>query len=167
VKVTIVAAPTPPTPPAPDQPTPPVGDDFVVDNAGAGVQDSVGGRTFTGRWCPALTASKYGSSSLYACGNGIDSYRWTPQIPASGIYDVYVWVTGSFYLSRNVPFVVAHQGGTTSRNIDQRTGSGHWVLHGRYLFNAGTDGYVETRFDQANGFRGTAGADAVRFVRRR
>jgi hypothetical protein len=71
------------------------------------------------------------------------------------------------FLSRNVPVVVAHQDGTTSRIIDQRTGNGHWVLHGRYFFNAGTTAYVETTFDQANGTRGTAGADAVRFIRRK
>jgi len=174
VSFTIAAAPTSPPPPVtpvtpvtPGIPTLPRDSDIIIDNAGPGVQDSVGGRTFTGTWCPALAPTKYGSSSLYACGSGIDTYRWTPQIPVSGIYDVYVWVAASPYLSRNVPFVVAHQGGTTRRTIDQRTGDGRWVLHGRYFFHAGTDGYVETSFDQANGARGTAGADAVRFVRRR
>jgi hypothetical protein len=165
-----VTAPTttqPTLPVAPGLPVLPRTQDIVIDNAGPGVQDSVGGRTFTGRWCPALAPTKYGPSALYACGSGIDTYRWTPQIPVGGIYDVYVWVATSPYLSRKVPFVVVHQGGATRRNLDQRAGDGRWVLHGRYFFHAGTDGYVETSFDQANGARGTGGADAVRFVRRK
>jgi hypothetical protein len=52
---------------------PTVGGEIVIDNADAGVQDSVGGRTFTGTWCRALTRTSYGSSSLFACGGA-----WTP-----------------------------------------------------------------------------------------
>jgi hypothetical protein len=96
----------------------------------------------------------------------VDTYRWTPRIPVSGVYDVYVWVTGARYLSTSVPFVVAHAGGTTMRTLDQRTGSGHWVLHGRYTFQAGTAGYVEASSEQARAEGGVTGADAVRFVRR-
>jgi hypothetical protein len=156
-----------PTPGTPVPPAPPSSDDIIIDNAGPGVQDSVGGRTFTGKWCSAPARTKFGPSALYACGTGIDTYRWTPQIAVSGIYDVYVWVASSPYLSRSVPFVVAHQGGTTTRMIDERRGDGRWVFHGRYFLTAGTESYVETTFDQTDGARGTAGADAVRFIRRR
>jgi hypothetical protein len=143
-----------------------VGRDIVIDNAAPGVQDSVGGRTFTGTWCRALGRTSFGSSSLFACGRGVDTYRWTPRIPVSGIYDVYVWVPASRYLATSVPFVVAHDAGTTMRTLNQRTGSGRWVLHGQYFFQAGTAGYIETRSGQARAEGGTAGADAVRFVRR-
>lgn len=145
-----------------------VSGDIVIDNADPGVQDSVGGRTFTGTWCRALTArTSYGSSSLFACGGGVDTYRWTPYIPASSVHDVYVWVAASRDLSSSVPFVVVHAAGTTMRTLDQHTGPGRWVLHGQYAFQAGTAGYAETSSEQARAEGGTAGADAVRFVRRR
>ena len=143
-----------------------VGGDIVIDNADPGVQDSVGGRTFTGTWCRARARTSYGRSSLFACGRGVDTYRWTPRIPASGVYEVYVWIPASRYLSTSVPFVVAHGTGTTVRTLNQRTGTGRWVLHGQYVFQAGTAGYVETSSGQAWAEGGTAAADAVRFVRR-
>jgi hypothetical protein len=169
VSFTVTDAPASPTlPPGPGTPVsmPSVGRDIVIDNAAPGVQDSVGGRTFTGTWCRALGRTSFGSSSLFACGRGVDTYRWTPRIPVSGIYDVYVWVPASRYLATSVPFVVAHDAGTTMRTLNQRTGSGRWVLHGQYFFQAGTAGYIETRSGQARAEGGTAGADAVRFVRR-
>jgi uncharacterized repeat protein (TIGR02543 family) len=143
---------------------PTLSQDIVVDNAGPGVQDSVGGRTFTGTWCGARTRTSFGASSLYACGRGVDTYRWTPRIPVSGVYDVYVWIPASRYLSSRVPFVVAHGAGTTVRTFNQQAGSGRWVLHGRYTFEAGTAGYVETSSGSARTER--SGADAVRFRRR-
>ena len=146
---------------------PVVSDEIVVDNAAPGVQDSVGGRTFTGTWCRATARTAFGPTSLFACGPHVDTYRWTPRIPVSGVYDVYVWVAASHYLSTSVPFVVAHADGTTMRTLNQRTGSGRWVLHGQYAFQAGTAGYVEASSEQARAEGGTAGADAVRFVRRR
>ena len=66
-----------------------------------------------------------------------------------------------------MPFVVTHTRGTALRTLDQQRGSGRWVLHGRYYFEAGTAGYVEVSSEQARAEGGTAGADAVRFVRRR
>ncbi len=148
-------------------PVPSASNEIVVDNAAPGVQDSVGGRTFTGTWCRAFSRTDFGPSSLFACGRSVDTYRWTPRIPVSGVYDVYVWVAASRYLSTSVPFVVAHAGGTTMRTLNQRTGSGGWVLHGQYAFQAGAAGYVEASSEQARAEGGTAGADAVRFVRRR
>jgi hypothetical protein len=85
----------------------------------------------------------------------------------SGVYEVYVWVPAAPSLSRSVPFIVAHADGTTMRTLNQQVGRGHWVLHGRYPFRAGNGAYVETSSKQARGEGGTAGADAVRFVRRR
>jgi hypothetical protein len=141
--------------------------DIVVDNADPGVQDSVGGRTFTGTWCRAGAPTRFGSTSLFACGTGVNTYRWTPRIPVSGFYEVYVWIAASPYLSGSVPFVVTHTRGTALRTFDQQSGSGRWVLHGRYYFEAGRTGYVEVGSEQARAEGGPAGADAVRFVRRR
>jgi hypothetical protein len=94
-----------------------------------------------------------------SCGTGADTYRWTPNIPAAGAYDVYVWYTASTARSANVPYTVVHANGSTTRTFNQQTGGGAWVLHGRYTFTAGTAGSV--RVSDTNGL---AGADAARFV---
>lgn len=132
----------------------------IVDNAPAGTQDEAGGRTFTGTWCTAGSGGNYGTWSLRSCGEGVDSYRWTPTLPISGSYDVYVrWTSTSLHATR-VPIVVSHSGGITTREFNQRNGGGIWQLHGRYSFGAGSSGFVEV-----NDVNGEASADAVRFVK--
>jgi hypothetical protein len=59
-----------------------------------------------------------------------------------------------------VPYTVHHAGGDTVKVFNQQTNGNIWRLHGRYMLNAGTETFVEV--SSANG---TAGADAVQFVR--
>ena len=122
-----------------------------------GAQD--GQRTFTGTWCVSGATDFYGTDSLYSCGGGVDTYRWTPTIPSAASYDVYVWWTNHVNRSTAVPITVVHAAGATTRTFNERTGGGQWVLHGRYSFNAGTAGYV-----QVSDSAGQAAADAVRWV---
>ena len=131
----------------------------IVDNAGQGVQDAAGGRSFTGNWCTSAGATPYGASSLYSCGEGSNSYRWTPNITAAGSYDVYVRWTTFANRSSTVPISVTTGGATVTKTYDQKTGGGTWVLHDRYTFAQGTAGYVEV--DDSNG---QASADAIRLV---
>jgi IPT/TIG domain len=133
--------------------------EIVIDNATPGVQDPAGGRTFTGKWCLADATSQFGANALCSCGKHGATYRWTPTIATSGTYDVYVWIPAHSVRSTAVPIVVAHAIGTTTRLFNEREGPGTWVLHGRYTFNAGTAGYVQT-----SDVYGRAVADAVRFV---
>ncbi len=131
----------------------PPGSEIIIDNGAAGT-------TFTGNWCASAGTSPFGAGSLYSCGILTrDTYRWRPTIPTTRAYDVYVWWTTGANRATNVPFTVVHAGGTTTRTFNERTGGGQWVLHGRYTFNAGTTGYVET-----SDVNGQACADAVRFV---
>ena len=126
--------------------------DIIVDNGTAGTSS-------TGTWCPSAATGPYGSSSVFSCGSGVDTYRWTPTIPATGTYDVYVWWTNHVNRSSSVPITVVHAAGPTTRSYDERSGGSRWVLHGRYSFNAGTAGYVQT-----TDVNGQAAADAVRWV---
>ncbi|HEX2440675.1 MAG TPA: hypothetical protein VHT71_20350 [Methylomirabilota bacterium] len=132
--------------------------EIIIDNAGPGVQDPVGGRTFTGTWCLSSATAPYGGTSLRSCGRKLDTYRWTPTLPAAGTYDVYVWLPKDRHAS-SVPIQVKYAGGATTLIFDERQGTGAWVYHGRYSFNAGTTGYV-----QMSDSKGLAIADAVRFV---
>jgi PKD repeat protein len=131
--------------------------EIVIDNASAGVADTT--RSFTGTWCVSSASGPYGPDSLYSCGSGVDTYRWTPVIATAGTYDVYVRWTQHPNRSTAVPITVRHAAGTTSRTFNEQSGGGAWVLHGRYSFNAGNAGYV-----QVSDTAGQAAADAVRFV---
>jgi hypothetical protein len=131
--------------------------EIIVDNAGPGVED--GSRRFTGRWCASAGPDRYGPDSLHACGSRRDTYRWIPRIAAAGVYDVYVWFTTGSNRSTEVPVMVVHADGKTTRRFDQTSGGGRWVLHGRYRFKAGSRGYVEV-----SDRNGPAGADAIRLV---
>jgi PKD repeat protein len=131
--------------------------EIIIDNAAAGVIDPT--HSFTGTWCVSSAPSPYGTDSLYSCGSGLDTYRWTPAIPTAGTYDVYVRWTQHPNRSTAVPIAVTHAGGTTSKTFNEQSGGATWVLHGRYSFNAGTGGYV-----QVSDSAGQAAADAVRFV---
>jgi hypothetical protein len=134
--------------------------EIIIDNAAPTTSDA--SRTRVGTWCRSSAPNFYGADSLYSCSwTTGDRYRWTPSIPSAGTYDVYVRWTSSTSRSAAAPFYVRHASGTTSRSFDERAGGGNWVLHGRYSFNVGTGGYVETA-----SVNGQVSADAVRFVRR-
>ena len=128
------------------------GNELIVDNGTPGT-------SFSGVWSVSEAPNPYGSNSLYSSGAGLDVYRWTPSVPVSATYDVYVWWTAHPNRSATVPIAVRHVGGTTTRSFDQRISGGQWVLHGRYAFSAGGLGWVEV--SDANG---QASADAVRLV---
>jgi hypothetical protein len=131
--------------------------EIILDNLPAGTQDAA--RTFTGTWCVSGGSSRFGVDSLYSCGAGVDTYRWTPTIPAAGTYDVYVWWSYHPMRSTNVPITVTHAAGSTMLTFNEQLPGGMWVLHGRYGFNGGTAGFV-----QVSDVNGQAAADAVRFV---
>jgi hypothetical protein len=137
---------------------PTISGDIVIDNAAPGAQDLAGGRTFTGTWCLSNATNQFGPNSLRSCGTAGDTYRWTPTIAVTGTYDVYVWIPRYNPQATSVPILVAYASGTTTRLFNERKAPGSWVLHGRYTFNAGTAGYVQT-----SGQNGTALADAVLF----
>jgi hypothetical protein len=134
--------------------------EIIIDNAPVGFQDlQSGGRSFIGTWCKSGVVGYYGADALYGCGSGSDTYRWTPIIPVTRSYDVYVRWTAYSTRSTTVPYTVQHAAGQTTKTFNQQTSGGVWVLHGRYTLNAGAGGYV-----QVSDVNGQAIADAVRFV---
>jgi Periplasmic copper-binding protein (NosD) len=136
--------------------SPPPGEIFL-DNASLGAQDVA--RTFSGAWCLSSATNSFGGTSLYSCGGGLESYRWTPTIATEGSYDVYAWWSTHPNRSTSVPITVTHADGNALKNFNEQSGGGQWVLHGRYRFVAGNTGYV-----QVTDANGQAAADAVRLV---
>jgi hypothetical protein len=128
--------------------------DIVIDNGQPGA-------TFTGTWTTAPAAGAFGADSLVSAGAGVETYRWTPSIPAPRKYAVYIWWTSDATRSDTVTYTVKHAGGLDSFTGNQQVGGGQWQLLGTFSFPAGSVGYVEVS-DAAGG--GTVSADAVRFV---
>lgn len=116
--------------------------------------------SFTGKWCVSSAAKPYGARSLYSCGAGVDTYRWTPSLPVAATYDVYIWWTSHPNRSKSVPVTVQYNGAARTFTANQQVGAGQWQLLGGFPFAAGTTGYVQIS-DQ----NGQAAADAVRWVR--
>ena len=133
--------------------------EIIIDNLPPGQSSS--SVSTTGTWTTSQGGlNPYGvNGSLYSSGPSLDTYRWTPTIPAAGRYAVYVWWTSTGNRSAATAVTVQHTEGQSTRQFDQRVGGGQWVLHGSYLFTAGTSGHV-----QVSDVNGEACADAVRFV---
>jgi hypothetical protein len=129
--------------------------DIVLDNGQPGT-------SFMGTWTVSSALSPFGANSLYSNGSGVDTYRWTPTVPTTGTYQVYVWWTIYSNRSTSVSYTVRHAGGTFTTTRNQQSGGGQWQLLGTFQLNAGTGGSVEV--SDANG-GGTVSADAARFVR--
>jgi hypothetical protein len=125
------------------------------------IDDGDPGTSFTGEWCPSGATNYYGTGSLYSCGPGLDTYRWTPTIAAAGDFEVAVWYATHKNRSSNVPITVVYDGGEQTFTFDQTVGGGTWHVLGTYPFAAGETGWVEVTDEN-----GQASADAVRFTPR-
>ncbi|WP_238650460.1 polysaccharide lyase family 8 super-sandwich domain-containing protein [Paenibacillus piscarius] len=141
--------------------TPPTlpGEEVIVDN-----NDSTGVLK-TGSWkTAAVQTDRYGINYLHDdnSGKGSKSVTFTPDLPATATYSVYMMWPQHFNRSTAVPIEIVHAGGTATLTIDQTANGGIWNLLGTYSFAAGTSGSVTIR---NNGTTGYVTADAVRWVR--
>ena len=144
--------------------------EIIVDNA------DPTGVTITGAWTVSTsTAGYYGSNYLHdaSMDKGTKSVRFTPTIPTTGAYDVYLRWTAFTNRAINVPVDVIDTTGTHTYTTDQTViaNGGVWYLLQRANFNAGTTGSVLVRTTGTVGTGGTntgsnafVVADAARFV---
>jgi len=131
--------------------------EVIVDNLPAGQQDAA--RTFTGTWCKSVQAGFFGADSVYGCGGGTDTYRWTPTLQGA-TYQVFARWTANVNRSTNVPYTITHASGQATVAVNQQGSGGQWNLLGTFTFAAGNGGWVQV--SDVNGPQ--ASADAVRFV---
>ncbi len=133
--------------------------EVIVDNG------DTTGVTITGRWTPSTAAPGYvGTNYLYddPTQRGTSSVRFTPAVPAAGLYQVFLrWRASMSSLASNVPVDIVHGAGTSTVAVNQRVGGGTWVSVGIFSFAAGTGGSVTIR---TAGVNGTVIADAVRLL---
>ncbi len=113
-----------------------------------------------GTWGASSGANPWDNESLYS--NGNSSFRWLPEIPSSGNYEVYAWWTYHINRSANVPYRIQHAAGIDTEYVNQRdaTLGGQWVLLGTYYFTVGNSVYIEISSEN-----GQASADAIKFIK--
>ena len=119
---------------------------------------------FSGNWTTATTLPGFYGSN-YRSADDKDklakSAKFSPNLPAAGIYKVYARWGAAPTDASNVQIDIIHKGVKTTVTANQRIDNNSWVLLGTYSFDAGSTGTVTLRTAGANG---TVVADAVRFV---
>lgn len=151
---------------------------FTTAPAGGGatviVDNSDPGWTITQDQSPSIWQSgtsstdKYGTNynfSSTVTGSATAACAWTPTIPFTGTYNVYVWFPQGGNRANNAPFTINYSGGSLAVSVDQSStanNGGKWNQIGTSLqFAAGTSGNVSlTNKAQASK---VVLADAVKF----
>lgn len=132
-------------------PPPPVPGEIIIDNGATGTSK-------TGTWTISTATGFYGTNSLYSDSTSLDTYRWTPSISSSAMYEVFMWWTS--HPNRSMSGVIKIRdanGAITTKIVNQQSDGGKWNSLG--LYSMGSGSYVET--DDSNG---QVSADAVKFT---
>jgi type IV pilus assembly protein PilY1 len=128
--------------------------DIIIDN-----RDS--GYTETGSWGESGASGGYKNSSRYTTSSGHYA-TWTPDLPETGTYKVYVWYPYWSTRDTNAKYVVHHAGGDMVYRLNQQVDYSQWVELGEFSFNQGSSGYVQVVRDGSSTGSSTS-ADAVKF----
>ncbi|MEV4348791.1 DNRLRE domain-containing protein [Actinoplanes sp. NPDC049596] len=98
-----------------------------------------------------------------------DNFTWVPRVTEAGGYEVQVHYVPGSNRATNAPYTVYHAGGSTTKIVNQTTGSGNgaWVSLGSFQFNAGTThkvvlGDVAGKIVVADGVRLVKRAEATK-----
>ncbi|MDF1663689.1 MAG: N-acetylmuramoyl-L-alanine amidase, partial [Planctomycetota bacterium] len=132
--------------------------EVIVDNGSSGY-------TETGAWSSSTSNPKhYGANYRYAsvAQNQSATAEFRPDIPESGRYPVYIWVSKGSSRSNDAQFTVYHSGGETQIVLDQNDYGDHFIFVGEYHFEQGQAGRVVLTNKGADSSKVVV-ADAVRF----
>jgi hypothetical protein len=118
--------------------------------------------TYAGTWGTSTQVPGFYGSAYRTANTGTGaSATFTPNLPTTGSYEVFMRYPADANRASNTPVDVVHAGGTATLAVNQRINYNTWISLGTYTFNAGTAGNVKIRNDGAN--RGVL-ADAVKWV---
>lgn len=134
----------------------------TMDNAIIKDDADADGITLTGTWTASTgIAGFYGTDYLYASpGATTASARFTPTLPHTNSYQVYLRWAAYPNRATNTPVDVNYAVGSKTLSVNQTTNGGTWNWLGTFPFNAGTNGSVTVH----GATSGYAVADAVRWV---
>lgn len=138
VRVGDLSTPVPPTPPDPNpnpnpDPTPSPSQEIVIDNTSPDFS-APGKRWFTATHTPGYLGTNYHARRNESTS---DPASWSAKIATAAKFEVFArWPTGA-NRTEAAPFVVLHQGGSTTKYVNQRKDNNTWVSLGTYDFAAG------------------------------
>lgn len=92
---------------------------------------------------------------------GPKSVKYTPTIPSTGVYDVYVRWPSAANNANNTRVVLLSQGGGVTYSVNQQIQNNTWVKLGTHTFVEGALGYVMIKNESTTGY---VIADAVKFT---
>ena len=127
------------------------------------LDDGNPGVAVSGSWVSGANAGFWGTGYLHDqnSGKGSKYVRFTPDLPFSGVYDVFTWHVANPNRAANAPFDIVHAADTNRVLVNQQLNGSQWVFLLRTNFVAGQGGGVILRNDGTTGF---VIADAVRFM---
>lgn len=127
---------------------------------------SVGGTDVAGNWTRSTSnPGFYGQDYQVRAATSATAWaRWTPRLPASGYYNVYVRWTAGGNRASNARITVATPTSWSTRYLDQRSGGGAWYKLGRYYLAGGYSPSKSSVTVYATGANGYVVADAVLFA---
>jgi hypothetical protein len=107
---------------------------FVVDNSGAGFSASANWATGTS------STDKHGTDYRYhSTVSSSDPATWVVSLPNSASTSVYAWWPQGGNRSTSAPYIVYHNGTSTSVNVNQQINGGKWNLLGTWSMTAGNN----------------------------
>ncbi len=131
----------------------------IVDNPAA---------SFSGLWTLSTAGTdKYGTSfqTANSSTNGATSIAtFTPLLPSTGLYDVYIWYSHGANWSTNATFQINGNSTQAVYHVNESIGGGQWLLlTTAFPFAAGTNGNVTISNDTGE-TNTTVIADAVEWI---
>lgn len=138
---------------------------ILLDNPTA---KSTGGGDIGGTWSRSTSISGFlgADYQVHAGTTSVAWARWTPRLPATDDYDVYLRWTSAANRASNAKVTINTPKGQLVKYVDQRTNGGLWVKLGTFALRAGYatgSGSVAVHATGADGF---VIADAALFVPR-
>ncbi|MFM2197235.1 MAG: hypothetical protein RLZZ505_667 [Verrucomicrobiota bacterium] len=126
--------------------------------------------TITGSWPASALAGCYGTNSVFAATTSASSptasFRFAPNLPFFGNYDVYLRCPATTNRATNTPVDIRHaDGALTTVTINQTLNNNAWVLLGTFPCPSGTSSSVTIR-NNTGASGAYVAADAVQFVPR-
>jgi N-acetylmuramoyl-L-alanine amidase len=134
--------------------------ELMLDNdAGEPVYNDDGWATSSS---PGYAGGSYRYANATSTEESVQIARWSPQIPISSEYAVYVNYRAGDNRVPDARFTVLHSGGASVVRVDQRTNGSRWLYLGTYHFTEGGD-WQGLELSSLSDYDGVVIADAVKF----
>lgn len=88
---------------------------------------------------------------------------WSPTIPESGKYSVYISYQSFMESADDALYTIHHAGGKTEFHVNQKIGGGIWVYLGTFEFNTQRPDQAMVTLSNYSKHNGVVVADAIRF----